>query len=320
MSPSRSDVTVARMRPAGTDHVIADARSSAELPGVGPPDAAIAAQAASAAAAAEAKAGVDIVVIGSAADSHAAATLLSEVWGADPDQPIVPAELIRSLAHVDSYGALALAGGAPVGAALEFFGRAALGLFLHSYIAGVKAGQRGSSVGFALKQHQRGWALARGLSRVASTFDPLVSRNAFFNLAKLGATAVAYHADFYGSMRDGLNAGDLSDRIVIDWVLDSDRAIAASELQPHLVDPRVLDSAAAVRLRVGPNGEPEAGPGRGDVALVQIPEDIVALRRADIGLARRWRMAMRETLGGALAAGASIEGVTRDGWYVLRSR
>ena len=40
------------------------------------------------------------------------------------------------------------------------------------------------------------------------TFDPLVSRNARFNLTKLGAHAVEYLPDFYGAMEDGINSND----------------------------------------------------------------------------------------------------------------
>jgi hypothetical protein len=56
----------------------------------------------------------------------------------------------------------------------------------------------------------------------------------------------------------------------------------------------------------------------GAVELIQVPDDIVALRAGDAGLGRRWRLAIRETLGAALRAGAHADGFTRDGWYVVR--
>ena len=151
--------------------------------------------------------------------------------------------------------------------------------YLHSYIAGVKERLRGSNVGFALKQHQRAWALGHGLTRVTWTFDPLVRRNAYFNLVKLGAAAVAFHRDFYGAMQDGVNAGDMSDRILIEWNLDSPRAVEASALRARPLDPAALArQRSVVRLRVGADGAPEVHVERGAVELVQIPEDIVALR------------------------------------------
>ena len=46
------------------------------------------------------------------------------------------------------------------------------------------------------------------------TYDPLVSRNARFNLVKLGAVGTEYAVDFYGPMRDGVNDGE-SDRLTV---------------------------------------------------------------------------------------------------------
>ena len=279
----------------------------------------LAEQAAAAAAAAMVRAGVEIRPITDADAAHRVARLLSEIWARDDEQPIVAAEIIRTIAHVNGYGSVAASGAEFVGAALGFLGTDRLGSYLHSYIAGVKERLRGANVGFALKQHQRAWTLEHGLTRVTWTFDPLVRRNAYFNLVKLGASAVAFHRDFYGSMGDGVNAGDLSDRILIEWNLDSPRAVDASELRTQPPDVTTLDrQRTVVRLRVGRGGAPEVGEVRGAVELVQVPDDIVAIRSADPELGRRWRLALRDTLGAALEEGGHADGITRDGWYVVR--
>ena len=89
----------------------------------------------------------------------------------------------------------------------------------------VWSGHFGShGVGFALKQHQRAWGLDRDLSEMTWTFDPLVSRNARFNLTKLGAHASEYAVDFYGPMMGEMNANDQSDRLVAVWPLTSDES------------------------------------------------------------------------------------------------
>ena len=209
-------------------------------------------QATGAATAAAALAGVEILSVTDAEGAHRVSRLLSEIWATDGDQPIVAAEIIRTLAHVNGYGSMAVSGSESIGAALGFFGTDDVGTYLHSYVAGVKERVRGSNVGFALKQHQRAWALRRGLARATWTFDPLVRRNAYFNLVKLGATAVAFHRDFYGTMHDRVNAGDLSDRILIEWDLESRRAVDASALRPHVVDLDALGGPPpVVRLSVG---------------------------------------------------------------------
>ena len=279
----------------------------------------LAEQSAAAAVIAATRANVEILPIRDADAAHRVSRLLSEIWANDHDQPIVPAEIIRTLAHVNSYGAMAVTGTEVVGAALGLLGGDDRGTYLHSYIAGVAEGLRGSNVGFALKQDQRAWTIGHGLTRVTWTFDPLVRRNAYFNLVKLGATAVAFHKDFYGSMQDDVNAGDLSDRILIEWNVDSPRALDASVRAAEPLDLTTFDRRrTVVRLSVGADGGPEVAIGRGAIELVQIPEDIVALRNADPKLARRWRLALRETLGAALAEGGHADGITRDGWYVVR--
>lgn len=63
---------------------------------------------------------------------------------------------------------------------------------LHSHVSGVSADARGRGVGRALKRHQRVWALTPGVGTVTWTFDPLLHRNARFDLAVLGAVADGY--------------------------------------------------------------------------------------------------------------------------------
>ena len=55
-----------------------------------------------------------------------------------------------------------------------------------------------------------------------------------------------------------------------------------------------------------------------DVARVPTPDDVVVLRRTDPGAARRWRLRIREELGGRMAHGGAVVGFTRDGDYLVR--
>ena len=97
-------------------------------------------------------------------------------------------------------------------------------LHLHSHITGVDPRLQNRSLGFALKQFQRSWALAHGTSSIRWTADPLVRRNLYFNLCKLGATVVDYYPDFYGPLLDGVNGAGESDRVLLHWELASPRA------------------------------------------------------------------------------------------------
>ena len=151
---------------------------------------------------------------------------------------------------------------------------------------------RHAGIGRAIKLHQRAWAIERGLGRITWTFDPLVRRNAWFNIAVLGADVDAYLPSFYGEMSDAINAGDDSDRLLLAWDMSAD--VPAT--------PR-----ATVAICV-------------DAELVPTPFDIVELRRCDPSAVAMWRGDTRRALASALDAGRRVLGFTRDGEYVIGSR
>jgi len=169
-------------------------------------------------------------------------------------------------------------------------------------------------IGRALKLRQREWALERGFTQMTWTFDPLVARNARFNLARLGAVAAEYEVAFYGRMSDDLNGDDESDRLVARWALTGGRAIAAAQTPPDHGDSGPDDSGETLR------DAPDDGPLlRRDAAGLwcRVPADIVALRRTDPAQASRWRLAVRDVFRAAFADGCAATYCTRTGWYLL---
>jgi predicted GNAT superfamily acetyltransferase len=231
----------------------------------------------------------------------AAQRLYESIWRADT--PPLSAELMRALIKSGNYVAGAFDGEELVGACAGFCSPPAEST-LHSHIAGVARGMRGRDVGLALKLDQREWALARGISTITWTFDPLVRRNAHFNLAKLGADVTEYLPDLYGPMADEVNSGTESDRLHVSWTL------AAAQ-------PRTVRATGLVGLEVSSDGRPVRGTTTGRTVLVAVPPDIEALRVADPAAAREWRHAVRDVLGGLLAEGARVTGFDRSGWYVV---
>jgi predicted GNAT superfamily acetyltransferase len=145
------------------------------------------------------------------------------------------------------------------------------------------------------------------------TFDPLVGRNARFNLAKLGATASEYLPSFYGPMDDQINAGDESDRLVASWALASPRAVAAAEGTARETGEPAAGSTVVLR---GPDEEP-AYVTDGGGAWCRVPRDVVVLRRSDPAAVATWRAVVREALTDAFAAGLTATGMSRSGWYRL---
>ena len=147
---------------------------------------------------------------------------------------------------------------------------------------------QGRGLGYELKLAQRDAALAQDIDLITWTFDPLLSRNAHLNIAKLGAVSTTYLIDVYGSGA-GLNAGLETDRLFVEWHLTSPpgRREVAWAARPKPVntvrgDRRGLPCCAGIDLTCA---EP--------VLAVQIPSDIVRLKRADLGLAIDWRAQTR---------------------------
>lgn len=226
--------------------------------------------------------------------------LLESVWG--PGTPPIGLEVLRVLAHEDCYVAGAFVGTTMVGASVGFL--AHRGQSLHSHITGVTRDAQGRGVGRAVKEHQRAWALARGIGTITWTCDPLVRRNAWFNLVKLGALPGEYLVDFYGPMSDELNRADESDRLYMSWAL-------------HGPPPSPYDAGAAEPVLALVGDRAEVRRSSAPMVLVATPHDIERLRQRDPGLARAWRLAMREALSSEMSRGRVV-GLTESGEYVVR--
>ena len=264
-------------------------------------------------------AGVQVVELHDVTSLTAAAELYRSVWQTDTRTAPVSPDLMRALSHAGGYVAGAYDGARLVAAGLAFHtGDPEVGL--HSHIAAVVPDVQGRDVGRALKLHQRSWALDRGLRTISWTYDPLIRRNAWFNITKLGARAVGYLVDFYGAMDDAQNGGDESDRAVALWDLTAPYVADAAAGQRDEPDIEALVAGGAkVALRADADGRPSPVPYPADArcVLIQLPADVQSLRTADPALARRWREASRDALEPLLAGPFVATGFSRSGWYVL---
>jgi predicted GNAT superfamily acetyltransferase len=123
--------------------------------------------------------------------------------------------------------------------------------FLHSHMTAVLAEYRDRSVGRRLKLFQRDDALARGVSLIEWTFDPLVTKNAYFNFMRLGAIARRYVPNAYGITTSPLHGSLPTDRLIAEWHLRSERvrnALAGKNASAY-------PSKKAVRITVPSNLE-----------------------------------------------------------------
>ena len=253
-------------------------------------------------------AGVAVREVSEIGELAAVGDLFTDVWG----KPEVTTELLRALSKTGSYVGGAFRDGTLVGACMAFHA-APQQRALHSHIAAVTPGTGGRGVGFALKVHQRAWALALGLDEIAWTYDPLIARNAHFNITKLAARPTEYLPNFYGRVSDAINGGEDSDRVLVRWDLRAPEVAAAckaggaSALVADAVVPDALVPDGVVADAVVPD------------AVVPVPPDIEGLRAADPAAAHAWRLRMRESLGPYLAAGAAV-GYDRARGYLIHTQ
>jgi predicted GNAT superfamily acetyltransferase len=262
-----------------------------------------------AAAAAASAAGVTIIEAGRRGRLGEVAALLGEVWQSEPGREPFTPDLLRVIAHGAGSILIAEDSQEVVGAAVAIFCSPA-SRRAYSLIAAARTSDRG--VGYALKLAQRDWAMREGATSIMWTFDPLLRRNARFNLVKLRAVAEEYLVDFHGRLDDGINGSDETDRLTAVWCLTGTRQPAR---------PAYLAAAQPCGEveRLGPDGEPLL---RRDGAVLwcRIPEDIVALRHQEPALAAAWRVAVREAFTTAFADGLVATAITRDGWYRLEAK
>jgi predicted GNAT superfamily acetyltransferase len=251
-------------------------------------------------------AGVEVEPLESLEDAESITEVMVATWGNHQE---VPRELIRALQGSGNAPWGALHNGRLVGYVLGWLGRDDEGLHIHSHMLAVLAEWRAKGVGYALKLAQRAAALDAGVDVVRWTFDPVNAANAYFNLAKLGAEADAFHRSYYGRMDDALNRGERSDRLVARWDL--------SRVAPG---PSPDDGAVIVVDRSGPDDacEPtDVTPPSAIPALVRIPPAYRELRAASPELAERWRDAIAGGLEACLAAGLRATGFTSTATYVF---
>ena len=216
--------------------------------------------------AAAAAAGVSLRPLTSVADAEDVLTVMIATWG---NHQLLPREMIVALGESGNAPFGAFEDDLLVGYVLGWAGVDADGLHIHSHMLATLPDRRHRGVGFALKLAQRAQALEQGVHVVRWTFDPMVARNAWVNLGKLGAVADRFRRDFYGAMTDTLNDGERSDRLVVRWDLDREP---------------------------GPREVPDAA------ATVTVPHDYAELRERDPEAAR----AARDETAGALESQMSV--------------
>jgi predicted GNAT superfamily acetyltransferase len=232
------------------------------------------------------------------ADYDACVELQRAVWSL---QDVEVASAIQMIATTFAGGTVHVAeteGGRAVGFAYAFPAING-GPHLHSDMLAVLPEYQKRGVGVRLKWAQREEALARGLTLITWTFDPLQAVNAHLNLRRLGAMATEFHEDFYGRTSSALHHGFPTDRLLARWQLNAPRVVeraadpqaAAAASMPDL--PRVNE----VRWQAGwpVSSEPELGLDAHEL-LLEIPPEWNVVCQAAPRVAQDWQDKVRRAL------------------------
>ena len=143
--------------------------------------------------------------------------------------------------------------------------------YLHSHMTGVLPEFRDRKVGRSLKLFQREEALSRDIRLVEWTFDPLETRNAHFNLNRLGAIARTYIPNFYGVTSSPLHRSLPTDRLLAEWHLDSPRVIAAiSDLS---TDPPTAPAIIHIPTAAHPVAPASGAPAQSESTRAPLPAE-----------------------------------------------
>jgi predicted GNAT superfamily acetyltransferase len=216
---------------------------------------------------------VTLVPLTTVRDADRINDVIVRTWGGQH----LDREVVRALAMSGNVSWGAVDGEDLVGFVLGWAGVDAGGLHVHSHMLASVPDRRQRGVGETLKLAQRAQALEQGIDLMRWTFDPMMARNAWLNLGKLGAVIDRFERDFYGTMTDSINRGERSDRFTVVWDL---------------------------------RREPGARSVDGAHSLVAVPPEYLELREADPEAAARARDAVAE--GAAACLGAGMLGVAFD--------
>jgi predicted GNAT superfamily acetyltransferase len=204
---------------------------------------------------------------------------------------------------------------------------------LHSHMLAVRAPYRNSDLGYKLKLAQRERVLAMRINgtrigEVTWTFDPLQSKNAHLNFAKLGVIAQSYKIDFYGPETSSTLHRNGTDRLWVKWPLASRRV--QGRLQGKDQRAEMLDALRTLQPLIQFNAQGE--PSRTDLPAavlrqriaIEIPSDIGIVEQKDPALARQWRLETRWAFTEALQSGffvaefcRTVRGQQGPGVYLL---
>ena len=247
-------------------------------------------------------AGVEIRALEELADADRIIDVMVATWG--PHQ-LLPREVLRAFQGSGNVPFGAFRESEMIGYVLGWLGNDPVdGLHVHSHMLAVQPALRDGGTGHALKLAQRAAALDAGAAVVRWTFDPMQTRNAHFNMNKLGTTADRFHRHYYGDMTDLLNRGERTDRLEARW-----------DLHPAPLRRPAVPGGERTVLR-NDEGRParvdDPDPSHAGSFRVETVRDYPALRETDPESATAWRDAVADALESCFSTGMVVAAFDAD--------
>jgi predicted GNAT superfamily acetyltransferase len=165
---------------------------------------------------------IRVVSLSTLEDFERCVVLQLETWGYS-DGDVIPRRIFTVAQRIGGQVLGAFNGDTMVGFAMSLPGFRDGHAYLHSHMLAVLPAYRNAGLGRRLKLAQRDDAIARGFDLMEWTFDPLEIKNAYLNIARLGAIVRRYEPDFYGPSSSPLQGGLPTDRLYAEWWLRSSR-------------------------------------------------------------------------------------------------
>ena len=237
--------------------------------------------------------GITIRRVRSNEEYDACVRMQHAIWGENFTEA-VPATILKVTQQIGGVTAGAFdANGRLLGFVFGMIGSMDGELVHWSDMLAVHHDARNKGLGRRLKHFQRELLRPLGVERMFWTYDPLVAKNAFLNIVRLGARPTEYVIDMYGSdTHSALHSGLGTDRFIVAWDLTKDGG-ANTEPDAEL-DFAVREAPIANAL---PFGDGRSGAAAelpdADIVRVEVPGDIDKVIARDISVAAVLRESTR---------------------------
>jgi predicted GNAT superfamily acetyltransferase len=253
-----------------------------------------------------------------------------QIWGFTQGEGLYP-PMLKTAAENGGTIIGAFDGGKMIGFLFGFLGlHTDRRLKLCSQTMGILPEYRNKGVAATLKWAQRERVLTNEIDLITWTYDPLEAANARLNLRTLGGVARVYKQNVYGENFGALGKGLPTDRFLVEWWIATERVQQRHDravVEPIGVDSPIVNACSG---------------GTGDrhitaidltldapIVRVEIPNDLQAIKQANMALAQDWRLKTRDLFEAYFSRGyeaidfvraGEVWGPARAGhnWYVLR--